>query len=120
MFKSQDRKDVEKLSNPCHVVIYLNVLPECSHMSTYVPGFYFIFNFFASFSFDQISHRKPSKGQPADGYFGQYKIRHKSPKMTENLERGYSSEGTTRRELSNEYQHDGILKIFASLCFEQK
>ena len=115
MFKAQDRKDVEKLSNPCHVGIHLNDLPEYSHMSTYVPGFYFIFNFFASFSFDQISHWKPSKGQPADGYFGQYKMIHKSSKMTENLECGYSSEGT-RRELSNEYQHDRVKMVFKNLC----
>ena len=36
-------------------------------------------------------------------------------KMTEILENGYSYE-STRRELSNEYQHDKVLMVFKNLC----
>ena len=43
-------------------------------------------------------------------------------KMIETLEHGYSSENT-QRELSNDYQHDRVskvFKIFASLCLGKK
>ena len=43
----------------------------------------------------------------AGGYFGQYKMMQKSPKMTETLAMGNSSE-RTQRALSNEYQHDRV------------
>ena len=36
-------------------------------------------------------------------------------KTIESLTHGYSSE-STRRELSNEYQHDRVLIVFKSLC----
>ena len=35
--------------------------------------------------------------------------------MTETLANGYSSENT-RRELSNEYQHDRVSMVFINLC----
>ena len=40
------------------------------------------------------------------------------PKLTETLANGYSSESTesTERELSNEYQHDGVWMIFIIFC----
>ena len=41
------------------------------------------------------------------GYFGQYKMMHKTWKMIETLVHGYSSEGA-QWELSNEYQHDRV------------
>ena len=47
--------------------------------------------------------------------FGQYKMMQKTWKMTETLANGYSSE-STRRELSNEYQHDRVLMIFTNIC----
>ena len=38
--KAQERKDYfSKPFKPCHVGIYWKALPECSRMSTYVPGF---------------------------------------------------------------------------------
>ena len=39
----------------------------------------------------------------------------KTWKITETLANGYSSE-STRRELSNEYQHDRVLMIFTNIC----
>ena len=43
----------------------------------------------------------------AGGLFGKYKIMRKSWEMAQTLANGYSSE-STRRELSNEYQHDRV------------
>ena len=40
---------------------------------------------------------------------------HKSWKMTETLANGYSSE-STRREQSNEYQHDRVSMVFKNIC----
>ena len=51
----------------------------------------------------QVSPGKNAAG----GLFGQYKMMQKSWQMTETLANGYSSE-STRRELSNEYQHDRV------------
>ena len=51
----------------------------------------------------------------AGGYFGQYKIMLKNLKMTETLANGYSSE-SAQQDLSNAYQHDGVMKIFNNLC----
>ena len=39
----------------------------------------------------------------------------KTEGMTETLEHGYSSE-STRREVSNKYQHDKVLIVFKNLC----
>ena len=36
--------------------------------------------------------------------------------MTETLATGFSSE-STQRELSNEYGHDWVLKVFKIVCF---
>ena len=35
--------------------------------------------------------------------------------MTETLANGYSYE-STQRELSNEYQHDGVSMVFENIC----
>ena len=51
----------------------------------------------------------------AGGLFGHYKMMQKSWRMTETLAHWYSSE-STQQELSNEYQHDSIEKIFKNLC----
>ena len=50
----------------------------------------------------------------AGGYFGQYKIMHKSPKITETLAYGYSFK-STQQELSNEYQYDRVQMFFKNL-----
>ena len=53
----------------------------------------------------------PINPYAAGGQFGNYKMVQKTSKMTKTLTNGYSSE-STRRELSNEYQHDRVLMIF--------
>ena len=55
----------------------------------------------------------------AGGFFGHYNMMQKKLKMTETLARRYSSE-SSQWELSNEYQHDRVSKILASLSFGQK
>ena len=50
----------------------------------------------------------------AGGVFSQYKMMQKNWKMVETLANGYSSE-STRRELSNEYQHDQVQMFFKNL-----
>ena len=47
--------------------------------------------------------------------FSMYKMMQKNLKIAETLAYGYSSE-STRRELSNEYQHDRFLMVFKNLC----
>ena len=39
--------------------------------------------------------------------FGQYKMKHRTLKVTETLDHWYSSE-STQQELFTEYQHDGV------------
>ena len=51
----------------------------------------------------------------AGGWFGQYKMMHKSWKVTETLANGYSY-ASTQWELSNEYQHDRVWMVFKNLC----
>ena len=52
-------------------------------------------------------------------YFGQYKMKQKSWKMTEILAHGYSSE-STQWELSNEYQHNRLFsKIFVRYALDE-
>ena len=51
----------------------------------------------------------------AGGYFGQYKMMQKSEKITKTLANGYSSE-SAQRELSNEYQHGKVWRVFKNLC----
>ena len=43
------------------------------------------------------------------------KIMRETLKLTETLANGYSYE-STRRELSNEYQHDRVLMVFEKIC----
>ena len=59
----------------------------------------------------EITHVHKFNPYAANGRFGKYKMMHKTCKMTETLEHGYSSE-STQRELSNEYQHDRIEMVF--------
>ena len=50
----------------------------------------------------------------AGGRFCKYKMMYKRRIMTKTLAYGYLSE-STQRELSNEYQHDRVLKVYKSL-----
>ena len=94
---------------PWHMGTHLCILSESYLINTNMAGFrWFSKIIFAPLCFGENS-RSIARVNPyaAGGYFGQYKMMRKTWKMTETLENGYSFE-STRREISNEYQHDRV------------
>ena len=60
-------------------------------------------------------HKSAFNSYAAGGKFGKYKMVQKTWKMAETLAYGYSSE-STQWELSNEYQHDMVSRVFKNIC----
>ena len=63
---------------------------------------------------EKVSNGGKDNPNAAGGWFCKYKMMYKRWIMTKTLAYGYLSE-STQRELSNEYQHDRVLKVYKSL-----